>query len=91
MLGQNAESYSGPDCWVKRVSQKVKQKVSVAAIANLQGQKNSKKLEKMPLFIVLLGTDEAQKAVDQVWNIYFTLILELLDTVCATLFHTPEQ
>lgn len=59
MLEKNAESYSSPHFWVNRVSQKVKQKVSVAAIANLQGQKNSRKLEKMPLFIVLLGTDEA--------------------------------
>jgi len=41
-LENNAESYSSPHFWVNRISQNVKQKVSVAGIANLQGQKNSK-------------------------------------------------
>lgn len=85
MLKKNPERYSSPQFWVNSIIQKVKHKVSEAA-GNSEHQKNAKDIEvgKMPSFFMFLGAGQAWEIGDQVWNLYFALIMDSQSAVSAS-------
>lgn len=70
-------TFLGEQCHLESQTRLLKQLLA----QNTRKMQNTYKLEKMPAFFMHLGTDQAWETDEQVWNLYFALIMNLQSTV----------